>query len=123
MAEISATNSSSRELAAACADQVANFDIILRQFVENISGRVASPAKYEKTSKANYNKGLLASKEKCSFTQECGVCGGVVEIGAPTRAAEQEHRERGRVDPPVAARLGTEYIGYSGAADQDSAST
>ena len=41
-AEISATTSSSREVAAACANQVANFDIILRQFVENNSGRVAS---------------------------------------------------------------------------------
>ena len=42
IAEISATTSSSREVAAACADQVANSDIILRQFVENNSGRVAS---------------------------------------------------------------------------------
>ena len=41
-AEISATTSSSREVAAVCADQVANFDIILRQFVENNSDRVAS---------------------------------------------------------------------------------
>ena len=45
------------------------------------------------------------------------------EIRAPTRAAGLEHRERRRVDPPVAARLGTEYMGYSSAADQDSAST
>eukprot|EP00904_Undaria_pinnatifida_P001064 jgi/Undpi1/10959/HiC_scaffold_30.g13260.m1 len=42
MAKISATASSSREVATACADQVANFDIILRQFVENNSGRVAA---------------------------------------------------------------------------------
>ena len=41
-AELSATASSSREAAAACADQVANLDIIVRQFVENNSGRVAS---------------------------------------------------------------------------------
>ena len=41
-AEMSVTNSSSREVAAACADQVANSDVILRQFVENNSGRVAS---------------------------------------------------------------------------------
>ena len=37
-----ATDSSSREVAAACADQVANFDIVLRHFVENNSGRRAS---------------------------------------------------------------------------------
>ena len=41
-AEISAATSSSREVAAACADQVANFDIIPRQFVKNNPGRVAS---------------------------------------------------------------------------------
>ena len=41
-AEISATTSSSREVAAAGADQVANFDFILRQLMENNSGRVAS---------------------------------------------------------------------------------
>ena len=41
-AEISATTSPSREVAAACADKVATFDIILRQFVENKSGRVAA---------------------------------------------------------------------------------
>ena len=40
--EISATTSSSREVATTCADHVANFDIILCQFVENISHRVAS---------------------------------------------------------------------------------
>ena len=40
-AELSATTSSSCEVATACADQEANFDIILRQFVENKSGRVA----------------------------------------------------------------------------------
>ena len=40
-AELSATTSSSHEIAAACADQVANSDFILRQFVENNSGRVA----------------------------------------------------------------------------------
>ena len=37
-----ATNSSFRQVAAACADQVASFDIVLRQFVENNYGRVAS---------------------------------------------------------------------------------
>ena len=42
MAKISATASSSREVATACADQVANFDSILRQFVENKSGRVTA---------------------------------------------------------------------------------
>ena len=42
IAEISASTSSAREVAAACAEQVANFDIFLRQFVENNSGRVAS---------------------------------------------------------------------------------
>ena len=42
IAELSATASSSREVAAACANQVANLDIIVRQFVENNSGRVAS---------------------------------------------------------------------------------
>ena len=41
-AELSATASSSREAAAACADQVANLDIMVRQFVKNNSGRVAS---------------------------------------------------------------------------------
>ena len=40
--EISATVSSSREVATACVDQVENFNIILRQFVENNSGRVAA---------------------------------------------------------------------------------
>ena len=33
-AEISTTTCSSREVATACADQVSNFDIILRQFVD-----------------------------------------------------------------------------------------
>ena len=42
IADLSATASSSGEVAAACADQVANLDIIVRQFVENNSGRVAS---------------------------------------------------------------------------------
>ena len=41
-AELSAITSSSREAAAACADQVANLDIMVRQFVENNSGRGAS---------------------------------------------------------------------------------
>ena len=45
------------------------------------------------------------------------------EIGAPTRATEQENRGRGKVDPRVAARLGTDCIGYRSAADHDSAST
>ena len=42
LAEIFAIASSSREVATACADRVANFDSILRQFVENNSGRVAA---------------------------------------------------------------------------------
>ena len=42
LADISTTDSSSREVATACADQVANFDIILRQFAENNFGRVAA---------------------------------------------------------------------------------
>ena len=41
-AELSAIASSSREAAAACADQVSNLDIMVRQFMENNSGRVAS---------------------------------------------------------------------------------
>ena len=41
-AEIFATTSSSREVATACADQVAHFAIILPQVVENNSGPVAS---------------------------------------------------------------------------------
>ena len=40
-AELSAIASSSREAAAACTDQVANLDIIVRQFMGNNSGRVA----------------------------------------------------------------------------------
>ena len=42
LAEMSVTVSSSREAANAYADQVANFDLVLRQFVENNSGRVAA---------------------------------------------------------------------------------
>ena len=41
-AEISATTCCPREVAAVCADQVANSDIILCQFVKNNSCRVAS---------------------------------------------------------------------------------
>ena len=41
-AELSTIASSSREAAAACTDQVANLDIMVRQFMENNSGRVAS---------------------------------------------------------------------------------
>ena len=41
-AELSAIASSSREAADACTDQVANLDIMVRQFMENNSGRVAS---------------------------------------------------------------------------------
>ena len=41
-AGLSAVASSPREAAAACTDQVANFDIMARQFIENNTGRVAS---------------------------------------------------------------------------------
>ena len=41
-AEVSAITFSAREAATACDDQVTNVDIIVRQFVENNSGRVAS---------------------------------------------------------------------------------
>ena len=41
-AELSAIASSSREAAAACTDQVASLDIMVRQFMENNAGRVAS---------------------------------------------------------------------------------
>ena len=41
-AEIYVTTSFSREVVTACADQVAYFDIILRQFVNNNFGRVVS---------------------------------------------------------------------------------
>ena len=41
-AELSTTTTSSRKVAAAYADQVAIFYIILRQLAENTSGRVAS---------------------------------------------------------------------------------
>ena len=41
-AELSAIASSTREAADACTDQVANLDIMVRQFMENNSGRVAS---------------------------------------------------------------------------------
>ena len=42
MAVASEAVSSTCEVATACADRVANFDIILRQFVENNSGRAAA---------------------------------------------------------------------------------
>ena len=42
LAEISANAFSSREVATVYADQVDNSDIILRQFVENNSGRIAA---------------------------------------------------------------------------------
>ena len=41
-AELSALASSTREAADTCTDQVANLDIMVRQFMENNSGRVAS---------------------------------------------------------------------------------
>lgn len=41
-AEMSATVCFAREIATACADQVANFHVVLRQFVENSSGRVTA---------------------------------------------------------------------------------
>ena len=42
LAEMSGTVPSSREVATACADQMANFDVVVRQFVENNSGLVAT---------------------------------------------------------------------------------
>ena len=60
-AELSATIASSGVLAAAYADQVANFDIILRQFVENNSGPVA-PREDGEAQERQRQKAQLATK-------------------------------------------------------------